>query len=154
MSNIRLGCLTAIILFIIGVIIAGITDMWGGKGLGFAALIVFVFVIVPLLFLFLLGLVVKRIKTWSRIKTHGKPDSSKKIRKAIPAHIQRQVYARARGRCERPRCSYHGKLHIHHIDKNPSNNSPDNLIAVCPNCHQRIHDGSFSFDAVRSWIMP
>jgi hypothetical protein len=77
---------------------------------------------------------------------------SPKIRVSIPSATRQQVYARARGRCERPRCSYHGKLHIHHIDENPSNNSPTNLVAVCPNCHTRIHDGEFSIDAQRSWI--
>lgn len=78
--------------------------------------------------------------------------ASPKVRVSIPTATRQQVYARAGGRCERPRCSYHGKLHIHHIDENPSNNSPTNLLAVCPNCHARIHDGSFSIDAQRSWI--
>ena len=75
-----------------------------------------------------------------------------KVRLNIPTSIRQQVYARARGKCERPRCLYSGKLHIHHIDENPSNNSPSNLLAVCPNCHSHIHDGAFSMDAQRSWI--
>jgi 5-methylcytosine-specific restriction endonuclease McrA len=79
-------------------------------------------------------------------------DNSIKVRVSIPTATRQQVYARAMGRCERPRCSYSGKLHIHHIDENPSNNSPTNLVAVCPNCHSRIHDGEFSIDAQRSWI--
>ncbi len=29
--------------------------------------------------------------------------------------------------------------HIHHIDKNPDNNSPDNLMLLCPKCHREIH---------------
>jgi hypothetical protein len=81
-----------------------------------------------------------------------RPVGFPKVRVSIPSNIRQQVYARSRGRCERPRCSYGGKVHIHHIDENPSNNSLDNLIAVCPNCHSRIHDGAFSVDAQRSWI--
>lgn len=30
-------------------------------------------------------------------------------------------------------------LDIHHIDYNPLNNSPDNLISLCHSCHLKIH---------------
>lgn len=30
-------------------------------------------------------------------------------------------------------------LHEHHIDRNRDNNSPDNLIILCPLCHQSTH---------------
>lgn len=30
-------------------------------------------------------------------------------------------------------------LGVHHIDKNPHNNEPDNLIVLCPNCHSIEH---------------
>jgi Zn finger protein HypA/HybF involved in hydrogenase expression len=30
---------------------------------------------------------------------------------------------------------------VHHIDENPSNNSFNNLIMVCPNCHSKITKG-------------
>lgn len=30
---------------------------------------------------------------------------------------------------------------IHHIDRNKENNTKENLIAVCPNCHRGIHYG-------------
>lgn len=33
-------------------------------------------------------------------------------------------------------------LEIHHIDHDPSNNSPENLAVVCPNCHTEYHYGS------------
>lgn len=85
-------------------------------------------------------------------KRRNRVHYSGKVRVAIPTATQQQVYARARGRCERPHCSYSGKLHLHHIDVNPSNNSPTNIIAICPNCHSRIHAGEFSIDAQRSWI--
>jgi hypothetical protein len=31
------------------------------------------------------------------------------------------------------------KLHIHHKDGNDMNDSPDNLMLVCPSCHGKIH---------------
>lgn len=39
-------------------------------------------------------------------------------------------------------------LEVHHIDRNRSNNSVDNLSVLCPNCHQENHflneDGRFT----------
>lgn len=30
-------------------------------------------------------------------------------------------------------------LGVHHIDKNRANNTPENLMVVCPNCHSLLH---------------
>jgi 5-methylcytosine-specific restriction endonuclease McrA len=32
-------------------------------------------------------------------------------------------------------------LTVHHIDRNPGNNQPGNLIALCSGCHRRAHRG-------------
>ena len=32
---------------------------------------------------------------------------------------------------------------VHHIDRDRSNNELDNLLVVCPNCHEGIHKGFF-----------
>ena len=40
------------------------------------------------------------------------------------------------------KCQWCGKgklIHIHHIDLNPGNNSDDNLILLCANCHKKFH---------------
>lgn len=34
-----------------------------------------------------------------------------------------------------------GHFQIHHIDENPSNNSMQNLILICPNCHSKMTKG-------------
>jgi len=33
---------------------------------------------------------------------------------------------------------------IHHIDGNPRNNKPDNLIALCGTCHNRVTNGEIT----------
>lgn len=42
-------------------------------------------------------------------------------------------------RCESCGYNKYNILHIHHKDKNRSNNSFDNLELVCPNCHYEKH---------------
>lgn len=40
------------------------------------------------------------------------------------------------------RCKYNSNLEIlgiHHIDRNPKNNTPSNLEVLCPNCHSIEH---------------
>lgn len=32
-------------------------------------------------------------------------------------------------------------LQVHHIDKDRSNDSLDNLIILCANCHLKVHSG-------------
>lgn len=38
-------------------------------------------------------------------------------------------------------CLSSNNLHIHHIDKNKSNNDIENLILLCASCHMKIHKG-------------
>lgn len=59
-----------------------------------------------------------------------------KKRVAIPPNIREEVKKEFNYRCaicgaDRPQ--------IHHIDENPSNNDPLNLIPLCPNCHLIDH---------------
>jgi len=37
-------------------------------------------------------------------------------------------------------------MHVHHIDENPKNNSPENLVYLCAGCHMAIHRGRKTLD--------
>ena len=36
-------------------------------------------------------------------------------------------------------CSNEEALHVHHIDRDPTNNEPSNLITLCEDCHLKYH---------------
>ena len=40
-------------------------------------------------------------------------------------------------------CGKEGRLEIHHRDGNRRNNEDENLIAICPSCHKKIHYREF-----------
>lgn len=40
-------------------------------------------------------------------------------------------------------CGKEGRLEIHHVDGNRRNNEDENLIAICPSCHKKIHYREF-----------
>lgn len=41
------------------------------------------------------------------------------------------------GKCQC--CGFTEVLDLHHIDQNHHNNSPENLVVLCPNCHAKVH---------------
>lgn len=55
-----------------------------------------------------------------------------KERERIPAKTRDQVMKEFNHRCAK--CGADGP-HLHHINEDPSNNDPMNLIPLCPNCH-------------------
>jgi hypothetical protein len=72
-------------------------------------------------------------------------------REPVPPDKRMKILQKAKNRCENPDCRLNVRLDIHHIDFNNSNNSLRNLIALCPSCHRRAHDGEFSFSQLRNW---
>lgn len=63
-------------------------------------------------------------------------------RPPIPADIRRRVLVEAGHRCAIPTCRYI-ECDVHHIIPwaQCQTHEYDNLIALCPNCHRRTHDG-------------
>lgn len=59
-----------------------------------------------------------------------------------PAPTPKQSRVRARTATPLAPCAICGKsgyTEVHHIDKNPMNNSPSNLVRLCKSCHAKQH---------------
>ena len=55
----------------------------------------------------------------------------------------RRKAARAARRVKAPvlceRCNLRPAVDMHHVDENPLNNAPDNLLGLCRSCHMDLH---------------
>lgn len=74
-------------------------------------------------------------------------------RTAIPAHVKQLVLLEAGYKCANPVCRHILTLELHHIVwvKDGGGNDPDNLLALCPNCHS-LHNGQHIPErAIRTW---
>jgi len=49
-------------------------------------------------------------------------------------------------------CGEESNLELHHIDNNPANNPPNNLIALCPTHHSKAQQGGISKATLKSKI--
>ena len=79
-------------------------------------------------------------------------DEVASAREPLPQDTRTEVLKRAHSRCENERCNFKGRPHIHHIDMNNSHNNLPNLIALCPICHQKAHDGVFTETQLHNWV--
>ena len=50
---------------------------------------------------------------------------------------RRQSSRMVKQHCEK--CGTLTKLNVHHLDENPQNNDPSNLMTLCASCHHRWH---------------
>lgn len=70
-----------------------------------------------------------------------RPETKKAYPKDWPQITRRLVQERG-GKCERcklpPR--HRKPLTVHHIDGNPANNEPSNLVVLCSPCHLRVQN--------------
>jgi hypothetical protein len=70
-------------------------------------------------------------------------------RKAIPRKARRRLFVECGYRCSVPHCHNDSALDFHHIDGNPENNLPDNLIVFCSNHHRLTSAGKIDSLACR-----
>ena len=63
----------------------------------------------------------------------------KKSRFALEESLKIEIIAKCNNRCCICQTPF---IIIHHIDGDPSNNDPDNLAPLCPNCHGQAHSKS------------
>lgn len=81
--------------------------------------------------------------------------SKGKKRVPIPSQLASQILFDSRHTC----CiceNLNKDVNIHHIDGNPSNNLPENLVVLCLDCHSRVsgsrgHGRSFSTEEVKKY---
>src|SRR4051812_27474471 len=68
-------------------------------------------------------------------------------RQAVPAETRRRLVEAAGNKCANPGCA-NFRTHLHHIEQWAVYESHDaeHMIAVCPTCHDAIHNGPLVID--------
>ena len=76
-------------------------------------------------------------------------------RKAIRLDVKLLVLHEAGYKCGNPVCRHVLTLDIHHLTyvSNEGQDTPDNLLPLCPNCHALHHKGEIPEASVRAWKM-
>ncbi len=64
----------------------------------------------------------------AKIKAHNRQKSY---------NISDELYKQLTSRCVI--CEFDKIIDLHHLDNNHSNNSPENLVGLCPNHHKMVH---------------
>lgn len=67
----------------------------------------------------------------------------RKRRLGVPQGIKTKVLQRSRGKCERCHKDVVGrglKPRYHHKDGNPSHNTVSNVVLLCNDCHDKVHE--------------
>lgn len=79
----------------------------------------------------------------------------KNKRKSIPIDVRRLVLHEAGYRCVNPTCRTIITIDLHHLDfvSEGGENTAENLIALCPNCHSLHHKGHIPIESLRAWKM-
>ena len=74
-------------------------------------------------------------------------------RSAIPSDIRRQILVEAGHRCAIQTCRSAAYIDIHHIVPwaQSQSHEPDNLIALCPNCHRRADREEIDRKSLRNY---
>lgn len=74
-------------------------------------------------------------------------------RKKPPVDVKSLILHEAGYRCANPACRTILTIEIHHLDQvsEGGGNEPENLIALCPNCHTLHHSGTITLTSLRAW---
>ncbi len=67
-----------------------------------------------------------------------------KERKAVPAKRRALLQQEIDSRCPFCPSGDVGHFILHHIDEDPTNNDPRNLLMMCPTCHSKVTKGDIS----------
>jgi len=73
----------------------------------------------------------------------------RRSRERVPERLRTQLFYYASFECSCPKCREDIGLEVHHIDFDPSNNSLDNLIVLCPSHHKKAHANRISQKELR-----
>lgn len=82
-------------------------------------------------------IIVSKIGKNNPMYIHGQSFNAKKYQGQFNSLIHEKILIRDNYQCKK--CGSNNKLHIHHIDLNPLNNSLNNLITWCNSCHITYH---------------
>ena len=74
-------------------------------------------------------------------------------RKKPPVDVRALVLHESGFKCANPVCRTILTYEIHHLDpvSEGGANAPENLIALCPNCHTLHHQGVIPINSLRAW---
>jgi 5-methylcytosine-specific restriction endonuclease McrA len=61
------------------------------------------------------------------------------VRKGLRKYILSKVQNGKCAKCHRNIREMKVRPILHHVNLNPKDNRPENLIVICPNCHDKIH---------------
>lgn len=89
----------------------------------------------------------------ARPRQGTKRESVTRRRVTIPAHVQAAVLLEAGYMCANPRCRQIITLELHHICwvKDGGGKTPENLLALCNNCHALHTQGFIPLGAIEVW---
>ena len=78
-----------------------------------------------------------------------------KKRKSLPLATKKLVLHESGYRCANPVCRTILTLDIHHLEyvSEVVDNSAENLLPLCPNCHTLHHSGHIPRESLRAWKM-
>jgi HNH endonuclease len=97
----------------------------------------------------MVGLSRKATSTSARTKALTPPNE----RRGLPLKTKTMVLTESGYRCAIPNCRNILALDMHHLYQvaHGGDNSPSNLIALCPTCHALYHRGTISADAIYTY---